>query len=276
MERHSGEKIKAALLIDADNLPTGQVVEAIQKLEEICSPVVRKAFGDFTNSAKNWDASFLLEWGLTPVQHFPVTKFKNGADIAMCIAAMDIVHMGNIDAIILFSSDSDFGPLASRVREAGVEVIGVGDQQTNDKFRASFDTFIVVKPPEVIPIPQAEKPNKTQANKTTAPKKVSSLPARKVAPTITKSRPSKARRKIIVEVVSKLSTPNEGALLSKVNAELKQHIKGFSPKSYGYASISKFMNSLSEVVLTNGNKSVQLSKGVGSDLTQTAEKKDVI
>jgi len=101
-------KIKAALLVDADNLPVAQAEEALEKLAEVCNPVIKKAFGDFTKSAKNWSPEFMRKHGFTPEMHFAVSNFKNGADIAMCIAAMDIVYSKSVEAIVLFTSDSDF------------------------------------------------------------------------------------------------------------------------------------------------------------------------
>lgn len=246
------EKLRVALLIDADNLPIMQVVEALDRLEIISNPIIRKAFGDFTGSAKNWTAEFLLKFGITPIQHFPVSKFKNGADIAMCIAAMDIVHTRSVDAIVLFSSDSDFGPLASRVRETGMEVIGIGDLQTSATFKACFDKFIVVKAPAVVPVkpPVAPKPSISPVMKKAPPAKKAVV--NRVVP--------KSVRSSIIDVMATLAPSGEPILVSKVSNALKERNSTLTPRTYGFASISKLLNSMNEVVLTNGNKSVQLSK----------------
>ena len=161
------QKIRAALFIDADNLPLAQATEALGKLEEICTPVIRKAFGDFTKSAKNWDQEFLQKNGITPVQHFPVTNFKNGADIAMTIAVMETLHAKTVDAIVLFTSDSDFGALAAKVREADVEVIGIGDEKAKENFQAFFNTFIVVKKPEAAKSEAIPEPKKVKVDVST-------------------------------------------------------------------------------------------------------------
>jgi len=241
----SSEKTRAALLIDADNIPVTQIYQALGKISEICNPVISKAFGDFTNSAKNWRDEYLHKFGISAVQHFPISKYKNGADIAMCIEAMDIIRSGHVDAMILFSSDSDFGALATRIRDAGMEAIGVGNQQANDQFKAYFNEYIVVKPTatstENIPLDLA---------KTTLPTK---------KPLAKQAIPADVRQ-IITNTIDDMSNGSEGVLLSKVSVALKRRIDGFAPKNYGYASISKLMNNMHEVVLTNGNKSVRKAK----------------
>jgi len=241
----SSEKIRAALLIDADNIPVTQIYQALGKISEICNPVISKAFGDFTNSAKNWRDDYLHKFGISAVQHFPVSNYKNGADIAMCIEAMDIIRSGHVDAIILFSSDSDFGALAARIRDAGMEAIGVGSQQANEQFKAYFSTFIVVKPTATstkIALPKLPEPN---------------LPTKK--PVAKQTVPADIRH-IITNTIESMTNGSEDVVLSKVSVALKRRIDGFAPKNYGYASISKLMNNMNEVILTNGNKSVKLAK----------------
>jgi len=246
------------LLIDADNLPTAQVEEALEKLEEVSSPIIRKAFGDFTNSAKNWSAEFLRKFGITPIQHFPVSNYKNGADIAMCIAAMDVLHTHTVDAIVLFSSDSDFSSLASRIREAGIEVIGIGDRQTSEVFRACFDKFIVLD----------------RTTKTSTQISQSGTETAKVveAPVIHKLKPDKQKKTVAKKLpqipphirteirlaVEKLTVSDEPVLLAQVNARVKERIPGFDCKKYKFTSLSKLMISMNELELVNNNRQVRL------------------
>jgi len=245
---------RAALLIDAENLPQAQVAAALEELEKICNPVIRKAFGDFRNSAKNWEADFLNRSGITQVQHSPVSRYKNGADIAMCIAAMDALHKNNVKAIVLFSSDSDFSALATRIRDEGVEVIGIGDGSANDTFKKSFSHFIVVRMPDATPVPSVRSLQpKPQPQPKAQPKAKSSQKAKP------KREVPKAVRKDIIDILSKVQGSDEAVLVSKVSVGIKNHINEFTPKKYGFASISKLLNSMSEVVLSNGNKSVSLA-----------------
>ena len=178
--------LKAAILVDADNLPVSQAEEALTKLDKICNPVIKKAFGDFTKSAKNWTPEFLRKHGFTPEMLFAGSHYKNGTDIVMCIAAMDIVHAKAVGAIVLFAGDSDFPLLAARIREAGLEVIGVGDAKASEVLRGSFDTFVVleaVKPaPKRATVPAMPKlilVNPVSGPKTTIPKPTTATPIRR-------------------------------------------------------------------------------------------------
>lgn len=248
-------KLKAALLIDADNMPAAQAREALKELEGICNPIIRRAFGDFFGTAGNWTKDVLLDTGITPVQHFAVSNYKNGADIAMCIAAMDILHTRNVEALVLFSSDCDFGPLASRLRESGLQVIGIGDKKASDTFKACFDKFITVTAP-VKPEPSPIK-IKVAVKSVTPVKK-----ATPKKPTQQRGLPKEIRRMVIDTLVG-LQTDNDPILVSKVSVELKARSKNFTPKKYGFASISKLLNSMNEVVLSDGNKMVR--KATSSD-----------
>ena len=239
----STKKIRAALLIDADNLPTAQVAEALEKLEAVCNPIIRKAFGDFTNSAKNWNAEFLLEFRITPIQHFPVSNYKNGADIAMCIEAMDVLHLHTVDAIVLFSSDSDFGSVASRIREAGIEVIGVGDKQTNERFRACFDKFIIVNSPAV------QAPQET-IRKTTKPKEGQKKLATK--PSSTQSPPAKGKRRSQAEAervirfeIENCQSDDGWVKMSELGSRLRARSPRFVISHYGSATLGKLLEKIS-------------------------------
>ena len=83
----------------------------------------------------------LLDWSVNPIQQYSYTTGKNATDSAMIIDAMDILYSGNVDGFCLVSSDSDFTKLAQRLREAGMFVMGIGEQKTPKPFRAACDTF---------------------------------------------------------------------------------------------------------------------------------------
>mgnify|MGYP001102071723 CR=1 FL=1 len=238
-------KLRAALLIDADNLPITQVEEALDKLEVVCNPIIRKAFGDFTGSAKNWSADFLLKSGITPVQHFPISRFKNGADIAMCIAAMDIVHTRSVDAIVLFSSDSDFGPLASRIRETGMEVIGIGDLQTNEVFRACFDTFIIVKPATVSQ--QTAKPIVVKKKQPKASVKQGSL-------AIGEYRTLPEAERIIRFEITNCEPDGGWVKMSELGTKLRARSPKFIISHYGAASLTKLIDRIGGFTIQSKHK----------------------
>lgn len=247
-------KIKAAILVDADNLPIKQVEEALKKLAEICNPVIKKAFGDFTGSAKSWTPEFMRWHGFTPVLHFPVTRFKNGADIAMCIAAMDIVHAKSVDAIVIFTSDSDFAALAARIRESGMEVVGVGDAKSNTVLQGAFDRFVVVEPPKSAAV-KHNPPSAPEAK----PAKVIQKPAvpKKTTPKVNPQISSKLRS-VILRAVLDLTINGEPAMLAQVNVRIKEKIPDFDYKKCQFSSLSKMMKSMNELELVNTNRKVRL------------------
>lgn len=134
-----------AVLIDADN-SSPQWAEAI--FEEIASlgeASVRRLYGDFSRPGlKGW-SDRLAMLGLVP-QHSPMnTVGKNASDIALVIDAMDLLHSGRFDGFVLVSSDSDFTRLASRIREQGLDVYGIGQQKTPEAFRRACKRFIFVE-----------------------------------------------------------------------------------------------------------------------------------
>ena len=238
-------KIKAALLVDADNLPIAQAEEALKKLADICNPVIKKAFGDFTKSAKNWSPEFLRKHGFTPEMHFAVSNFKNGADIAMCIAAMDIIHAKSVEAIVLFTSDSDFASLAARIREAGLEVVGVGDAKASAVLQGAFDTFVVVEPAKLTPV-KLVLTNPLNAVKAPTPK-----PKQKIPPSVHAE---------ILKAVANLTENGEPVLLAKVHAAVKEQFPKFNFKALKYASLSKMLGSMNELELVSNNRKVRLAK----------------
>lgn len=142
---------KIAVLIDADNTPASKLEAVFKKLSTYGRIVVKRAYG-------NWEKSSLSKWenetkrlALKAVQQFDYTTGKNATDIAMVIDAMDLLHTGAYDAFALVSSDSDFTPLAIRLRESGVTILGAGDAKTPQAFRNACDDFILLEgltPPE--------------------------------------------------------------------------------------------------------------------------------
>ena len=119
-----------ALLIDADNVSARYLKPILNELSKYGTVTIKRIYGDWTLTlhAKWKDA--LLENSITPIQQFGYTQGKNATDSAMIIDAMDILYTDNVDGFCLVSSDSDFTRLASRLRESGRMVIGMGEKKT--------------------------------------------------------------------------------------------------------------------------------------------------
>ena len=134
-----------ALLIDADNAPRSALGDVMAEVAVYGTPTIKRIYGDWTLTlhAKWKDA--LLENSITPIQQFGYTQGKNATDSAMIIDAMDILYSGNCDGFVLVSSDSDFTRLASRLRESGRMVIGMGEKKTPTPFRRACDVFTTLE-----------------------------------------------------------------------------------------------------------------------------------
>lgn len=133
-----------ALLIDADNASHNGIDPVLTALAELGTVNIRRAYGNWTKSAlKGWE-NILHKYGIEPQQQFDMTKGKNATDMKMTIDAMDLLFRGNITGFGIMSSDSDFMPLAMRIRQEGLPVYGFGSAKTPEAFKQACSRFIDV------------------------------------------------------------------------------------------------------------------------------------
>ena len=126
---HMDQELRLAVLIDADNAPRTALREIMAEVAVYGTPTIKRIYGDWTTpNMASWKA-LLLEHAITPFQQYSYTTGKNATDSAMIIDAMDILYSGNCDGFVLVSSDSDFTRLATRLREAGMKVYGMGEKR---------------------------------------------------------------------------------------------------------------------------------------------------
>lgn len=136
-----GQEKRFALLIDADNIGSKYIKVIIDELTNSGVITIKRIYGDWTKPAMdNWK-KILLEYSITPMQQYAYTSGKNSTDSAMIIDAMDILYSNKVDGFCLASSDSDFTRLAVRLREAGMEVIGMGEHKTVRPFVTACSQF---------------------------------------------------------------------------------------------------------------------------------------
>ena len=144
IDRSSGRDANIALLIDADNASPDHLDEVLLVLGELGTINIRRAYG-------NWAKASLKGWGnlsgthsIVPMQQFDVVKGKSATDMRMTIDAMDLLYRGNVDGFGIMSSDSDFLPLAQRIREEGLPVYGFGTAKTPQSFQQACTRFFDV------------------------------------------------------------------------------------------------------------------------------------
>ena len=133
---------RLAVLIDADNASASVARELLEEVAKYGTATIKRAFGDWTTQNLVGWKNNLLRHAIQPIQQFAYTQGKNSTDSAFIIDAMDLLYAGNVDGFCLVSSDSDFTRLATRLREAGKVVYGLGERKTPEPFIAACDKFI--------------------------------------------------------------------------------------------------------------------------------------
>ena len=137
--------LNLAVLIDGDNIPSAYVKEMMEEIAKYGNPTIKRIYGDWTNPRLGKWKNVLLENAITPIQQYGYTQGKNATDSAMIIDAMDILYAGKVNGFCIVSSDSDFTRLATRLREAGMQVFGIGERKTPNPFIVACDKFIYIE-----------------------------------------------------------------------------------------------------------------------------------
>ena len=144
MTEQNDQSLRLAVLIDADNASRTAMRDVMSEITVYGTPTIKRIYGDWTTpNMASWKP-ILLENAITPIQQYSYTTGKNATDSAMIIDAMDILYTGRCDGFVLVSSDSDFTRLATRLREAGMKVIGMGEKKTPSPFIVACDKFIYI------------------------------------------------------------------------------------------------------------------------------------
>lgn len=139
------ERTRLAVLIDADNASAAVAKEIFQEIAKYGTATVKRAYGDWTTQSLVGWKEHLHRHAIQPMQQFAYTTGKNSTDSAFIIDAMDLLYAGDVDGFCLVSSDSDFTRLATRLREAGKTVIGLGERKTPEAFIAACDRFVFLE-----------------------------------------------------------------------------------------------------------------------------------
>lgn len=134
-----------AVLIDADNIPAKFAEPILKEITSLGKPALRRVYGDWSSDRLRGWAEKVLEHGLVAHQETANTKGKNASDIGLVIDAMDILHTGRFDGFVIVSSDSDFTALANRIRENGLDVIGIGEGKAPESLRNVCTRFVMIE-----------------------------------------------------------------------------------------------------------------------------------
>lgn len=136
---------RLAVLIDADNVSPKHSADLFAELAGYGKLTVKRAYGDWTTDQLGGWKKRLHAHAISPMQQFAYTQGKNSSDSALIIDAMDLLYAGNLDGFVIVSSDSDFTRLATRLRESGMTVYGLGARKTPQAFRDACDQFVYLE-----------------------------------------------------------------------------------------------------------------------------------
>jgi NYN domain/OST-HTH/LOTUS domain len=134
-----------AVLIDADNIPAKFAGAILKEITALGEPALRRVYGDWSSGRLDRWTKEVRDLGLVAHQETANTTGKNASDIGLVIDAMDILHTGRFDGFVLVSSDSDFTALANRIREQGLDVIGIGEAKAPESLRKVCNRFILIE-----------------------------------------------------------------------------------------------------------------------------------
>lgn len=209
-----------AVLIDADNIPAKYADAILKEVTTFGEPALRRVYGDWSSGRLNAWTKAVRELGLVAHQESANTVGKNASDIGLVIDAMDILHTGRFDGFVLVSSDSDFTALANRVREQGMDVIGIGEAKAPESLRNVCNRFVLI---ENI-IDDTSTPDKDAA----APKKQNPTAA---IPLITKA-------------MDKIPSDDDWYALGQLGQYITRDNPDFDARTYGKKKLSDLVEGL--------------------------------
>jgi len=214
-----------AVLIDADNVPAKHAEAILTEVSGIGEPALRRVYGDWSSGALGGWAKVIPQLGLVARQETANTTQKNASDIGLVIDAMDILHGGKFDGFVLVSSDSDFTALANRLREDGLNVIGIGEAKTPQSLRNVCNRFILIE--------NITAPSSAETDKKT--------PTAKPRPTAAEALP------LFREAFQKIDSSDDWYQLGGVGSIILAAHPDFDPRTYGHGKLSSLVDAIKAI-----------------------------
>lgn len=203
---------KLAVLIDADNAQASIAAELLAEVSRYGTATIKRAYGDWTTpNLRGWK-EHLQSLAIQPIQQFANTTGKNATDSALIIDAMDLLHGGLVNGFCIVSSDSDFTRLATRIRESGLVVYGLGEQKTPAAFVAACDKFIyteILRPESTAVAPAQEAPEPL--------------------------------RPMLERAIAAAARDSGWAALAAVGAQMNKNSPSFDPRNYGFPKLGELV-----------------------------------
>ncbi|NNE31254.1 MAG: NYN domain-containing protein [Winogradskyella sp.] len=222
-------EVKLAVLIDGDNIPSAYVKEMMEEIAKYGNPTIKRIYGDWTKPHLSKWKNMLLENAITPIQQYGYTTGKNATDSAMIIDAMDILYSEKVNGFCLVSSDSDFTRLATRLREAGMQVFGIGEKKTPNPFIVACDKFIYI---EILKNSVEESSSSSAAKSKSTKSKFDTITQKDV--------------KFIAATIDDVADDDGWAFLGDVGSLLQKKQPNFDSRNYGFQKLTPLINSISD------------------------------
>lgn len=238
-----------ALLIDADNVSAKYIKPILDELSKYGNVTYKRIYGDWTTTHNaNWK-DVLLKNSISPIQQYSYTTGKNATDSAMIIDAMDILYTGKVDGFCLVSSDSDFTRLASRLRESGQYVIGMGEAKTPSPFRQACDKFTMLELLlEESTADKDEKPQSGVRSRQAAQKE-------EVSAVISRDEIEEA----VIKIITENQNNDKETGLGEVGSRLVKLYPDFDVRNYGYSMLYKFLDTFPKLKVTREGSKMSVS-----------------
>ena len=237
-------ELRLAVLIDADNASRTAMRDVMAEIAVYGTPTIKRIYGDWTTpNMASWKP-ILLENAIQPIQQYSYTTGKNATDSAMIIDAMDILYSGRSDGFVLVSSDSDFTRLATRLREAGMKVIGMGERKTPAPFIVACDKFVYIEviraraqaeQEEPAPPPEPSKPAATGKKKKKAAPEPVPEPDEPVLPDA---------QAVIAGALEMVADEEGYAFMGELGNLIIKQQPDFDPRNYGFSKLTQLVKSI--------------------------------
>ena len=221
-----------AVLIDADNIPAKHAEAILKEITNFGEPALRRVYGDWSSDLlKGWPDK-IRALGLVAHQETANSTRKNATDIGLVIDAMDILHSGRFDGFVLVSSDGDFTRLASRIREEGLEVIGIGEKKAPEAFLKVCNRFVLIE--NILPESEAHR--------------VARKPAKDALP-------------LLLKAMNRVDTEDEWYHLGQLGQAILADNPDFDVRTYGESKLSGLVGKLNKLEMRKtGNQPMVRSK----------------
>ncbi|MBN2075135.1 MAG: NYN domain-containing protein [Dehalococcoidales bacterium] len=231
MDEQYGQQ-KYAVLIDGDNAQASLLPEILTEVSKAGLITIKRIYGDWTTSTMNQWKDTLHQNAIQPVQQFRNTIGKNATDSAMIIDAMDLLHTNDVQGFCIVSSDSDYTRLATRIRENGLFVIGVGEKKTPEAFVNACNQFIYSENLSKVTVPR----KKRGAKKTEEQDSIDPLP-------------------LLIQGFEMAAKEDEWAFLAAIGNSLRQVDPAFDPRTYGHEKLQSLLKRYPDVFILTQDRS---------------------